>query len=294
MKYNPVLPSSLLGIQNDNTSGFFRHEFNNFSLKNGVVIESYEIDHKDNICKVLPEYDVVVVEQDDNRGATATTYRHCISTDGFGGVSDFFEFKLRKPSNKEFKNKLDPITQNGSLVLLLCLDAIGDKGIIIGSLCHPKRKTTLTKENGQHLEGEYNGINFKINKDGELIITYKSKTDNDGKYGNSSAGGSFVKLEKDGSIVVDDNKGNKVKIDKSNNEIKVDANGGILKLKNGKVALGTSNKEVLDIVVKLLNKLDENKQTFVSTVVGPGILNPAIVAAINTAKSDINSIKGSI
>jgi hypothetical protein len=292
--YNSVIPSSLLDVQDEDTSGLYKHAFMNFSLKSGVVLKCYETTDSQNLNKLVPEYDVCVIEQDENRGVTSVIYHNCVMKELFGGIGDFFEYKLRLPMNDNFKSNLNSIDQTGSIVLLLCLDGVDEKGLILGCLSHPRRKSTLTKENGQHLEGEFNGVNCQINSSGEFTITYKSKTDENGIYADSTNGGTFLKFEKDGSIVLSDNNTSKIKIDKAKKEVRVEANGATLNLKEGKVALGTSSNELLNIVIELLNKLLQAQATFCKTAVGPGILDTQVVSAISETKSKLNSIKGSI
>ena len=253
MNYKPILPSTLLGIQGEEESGSFSHSFANYGLKCGVVTKVHEIEDKTNLCKVVPEYDVVVVEQDQNRGVTSTAYKNCMVKDLLGGVADFFEMKLRTPTKDDFKSKLNAREQNGSVVLILCLDGLSDKAIIIASLCHPARKTTLTKENGQHAEGEINGLNVQINKDGELTVTFKSASDNDGKYKDDKAGGTFFKIEKDGSFELSDNKEDKIRIDKTKQTIDVLATKDINITTKENIKLTATKNAELSLKDLLLN-----------------------------------------
>ena len=76
--------------------------------------------------------------------------------------------------------------------------------MIIGTLKHPSRSNLLSKEAGIHLEGEFNGIRWNIDKEGAFNFIFKGATDNKGKPKDSKAAGSFIKVEKDGSIEVGD------------------------------------------------------------------------------------------
>jgi hypothetical protein len=206
--------------------------FNNTALKNGIIIKVYEIDDEKNLNKKFPEYDVLIVEQKKNSTMEPVIYNNCISIDGFGGVADFFEYKLRPVKSEENKKSTTPLSTNfkeqfGSMVLLLCLDGSSDKGIIIKSVPHQGRKTNLTKDNDVHLEGEYNGLNWKINKDGELTVTFKSKTDEKGKPQDDAAGGTFVKIDKQGSIELDTADEAKLKIDKTSKDIVAEVGNNI-------------------------------------------------------------------
>lgn len=220
MSYKPVLPSSLLSQQGSKENGSFNHRFNNYALRTGVIIKVHEIDSENNVNNLGPEYDVAVIEQDEDRGVTSTIYRNCTSIDQFGGVSDFMEVKYTAATNEDYKSKQDPEDTNGAMVTILCLDGISSKGIIIGGVKHTKRESNLTKENGKHLEGEFNGLNWKIDKDGALTIKFQSASDNDGKYADEEAGGSFATITKEGSFDLNtgDDK-NYIRIDKPNNDI---------------------------------------------------------------------------
>lgn len=215
-----VMNSSLFQTEEDSSESYFNDIYKNTSLKTGIVLEVYEIDNKLNLNKKVPEYDVLVVEQNKTSTLAPTIYKNCITIDGFGGVADFFEYKLRPASVKEEEGEKTPVDTNfkkqyGSMVLLLCLDGSTDKGIIIKSVPHQGRSSNLTKENGLHLEGEYNGLNWQINKSGELTVTFKSRTNDKGEPQNTGAGGSFLKMDKTGSIELNDGLSSSFKMDKS-------------------------------------------------------------------------------
>jgi hypothetical protein len=203
MKYRngTVLPSALLKDSNAKTSLAFNKNYKNFSLKAGIVVESYPVDDKKNISKLVPEYDVIVIEQDEGKSIVPITYRNCISANGLGAIADFFEMRLRK--QKKIKNKKslgkDFAGQDGAIVLLLCLDGSSEKGIIIGALNHPDRKSKL-KGDGQILAGEFNGVSISVNDDGSANLTFKGATENDGTPKDSSQGNTTIDIEKDGSL----------------------------------------------------------------------------------------------
>lgn len=197
-----ILPSGLLGDTGAMFEGF-KKTYTNTSLRIGVVIHTYPVTDSKNVSKLTNEYDVLVVEQNEDKGATTITYRNCMSAEGLGSIADYFEKTLRPKKKKTTKgNSVNLKGQNGATVLLLCLDGMSDKGIIIGALTHPDRKTNI-KDEGPYLEGEYNGVNIKVEKDGSTTLMFKGATDNDGKVLDSNQGNTTVKIEKDGSYQVD-------------------------------------------------------------------------------------------
>ena len=222
-----VMNTSLYGVNNNPGGSAFDNVFNNTNLKNGIIIAGYEIDDENNMNKKFPEYDVLVVEQSGTSTMEPVIYKNCITIDGFGGVADFLEFKLRPVENKE-ENSDAPLStdfkkQFGSMVLILCLDGATDKGIIIKSIPHQGRKTNLTKDAGLHLQGEYNGLNWQIDKEGSLKITFKSKTDKEGTPQDETAGGTYVEIDKKGSVNLEtglkDKEETYIRMDKENKDV---------------------------------------------------------------------------
>lgn len=224
-RYTPVNPSSLLKPVDKEVSAI-KSAYNNFSLKTGIILKTYELDDEDNISKISVEYDVLANDQQGNRGTAPILFKKCMCLESFGGVADFFESKLRGASKDEVRRDGEIEKSDGSLVLLLCINGSEDRAIIVGSVKHPARKTVLTKEAGIHMEGEYNGVNWQVNKDGELTVTFKSASSiKDGKveYQDEEAGGSFIKVDKTGSIDLNDGKTENVKIDKTAQTIDINA-----------------------------------------------------------------------
>lgn len=220
-----ILPSGLLSASADRLLEGYKKTFQNYYLRVGIIKETYEINDSKNFSKLFPEYDVLVFEQNEDKSSTVITYKNCLAAASFGSIADFFEAKLRKMKSKKTKGVTPSISgQNGAIVLLLCLNGLSEKGIIVGALPHPDRKTTLS-EDGLHLEGEYNGVNIKIENDGSATLTFKGATDNDGKVIDSSQGNTTVKIEKDGSYQIE-HKTIKQRLDK-NGDASLSTDGSI-------------------------------------------------------------------
>lgn len=203
MKLNngTILPHGLMSLDNKSDKGGFDKTYKNFALRAGIVIRSYDIENDLNVSKLVPEYDVVVIEQDGNRAVTPITYKNCIAASSFGSIADFFETRIRtqkKVKNKNTKGR-DFAGQDGALVLLLCLDGSSEKAIIIGGLPHPNRKSKL-KGKGQILAGEFNGISVSVADDGSGNLTFKGATDNEGNPIDKEQGNTSIDIEKDGTV----------------------------------------------------------------------------------------------
>jgi hypothetical protein len=213
-----ILPHGLLSSVDSDESSAFNQAYKNLSLKAGTVIKRYEKDDKDNVKKMAPEYDVLVLEQNENSGIVPIMYKHCMKIDAFGSIADFMDFKYRPQTKQDSKSQTDPTKQDGAMVILLCINGQSESGLIVGGIQHPKRSLNLDKAKGLHLEGEYNGLNWSVDKDGALKIQFKSATDSLGKPSNKDAGGSIFSMEKDGSIEVSDVY-EKIRLDKTKKTI---------------------------------------------------------------------------
>jgi hypothetical protein len=197
-----VLPSGLLGIDQQAMIGGFNKSYRNTPLRLGIIVRGYAISDTNNLTKLTTEYDVIVFEQNEDRGSSLMTYKNCISAEGMGSIPDFFEKTLRIRENAPSINSfIDTKGQNGAVVLLHCLDGMSEKAIIVGAVTHPDRKTTLVNTE-PYLEGEYNGVNIKIANDGSATLTFKGATDNSGKVIDSSQGNTTVSIAKDGSFQI--------------------------------------------------------------------------------------------
>lgn len=196
-----ILPSGLMGNDMQSMYSAFAKTFQNYALRVGVVTAHYSATNDKNISKLTDEYDVLVFEQDENRGLAPIQYKNCISSVPFGSKADFFEARHRAIKKKKNTKKRDINEHDGALVLLLCLDGSGNKGIIVGALPHPDRKTQLKGEDPQ-MVGEYNGIKIQIESDGSAKLTFKGATDNEGMPKDKEQGETIIDIEKDGTFQV--------------------------------------------------------------------------------------------
>lgn len=196
-----VLPQGLLNSDDDSAMmAGFNKTYRNAGLRVGVVVACYPKSDSNNITKLANEYDVLVIEQHEDKGATSIVYRNCLSQEGLGSIADFFEKTLRPLKKKTTKGEsINLKGQDGAIVLLLCLDSMSDKGVIISGLTHPDRPTTISNE-GPRLEGEFNGINIKVETDGSTSLTFNGATDNSGKVIDSSQKATVFQIQKDGSF----------------------------------------------------------------------------------------------
>lgn len=195
-----VIPS-VFGI---NSNGNFSDGgmSSNLVLRLGEVRRQLLPGDKGNVSKKFTEYDVLVGEKN-NGTAASRLYSNCVVSSLFGGQGDTFVWTPRFDPSPTI-NKGD-ITGTGSKVLLLCLNGQTTNAIIIGAVRDDNDKTEVkyTKDQnpGHHLLWNFNGIEAAINDDGEIKVTYKGKTKNDGSLdADEDAVGTFIRLIKNGNL----------------------------------------------------------------------------------------------
>jgi hypothetical protein len=107
-------------------------------------------------------------------------------------------------------------------------------------------------------------------------------------------GGNTLYLRSAGSLMaISENyyaKNDTCKVDSKDVNIN-DGAGAALKIKGGKVSLGTSSAEVVDLAIQHIDALLQNAPQLVLTVVGPGQLNPAVVTLLTKIKALLTTIK---
>jgi hypothetical protein len=195
-----VLPYGLLAKQGAEAAVLaFNRSYRNTGLKAGIVIKSYPYNDPNNQNGLCTEYDVITIEQFENKGSTSILYRNCLSTQGFGSLADYLEYTLRPKTFQTNKGSPTFGDQDGAIVLIQCLDNVGDKAIVTGTLIHPDRTTNITSTAPQ-LAGEYNGVNIVVNNDGSCALTFKGATDSEGVPTDPTQGNTVLQIKTDGSF----------------------------------------------------------------------------------------------
>jgi hypothetical protein len=197
-----VLPHGLLGHTQAAEMGGFNKTYKNTSMRLGIVVRSYPVGDPGNVSHLTTEYDVLVFEQNEDKGSSIMTYRNCMSSEGLGSIADFFERSLRvRDGGSPINSMINATGQNGAVVLIFCLDGMTEKAIIMGAVTHPDRQTNLVDDEPR-LVGEYNGVEVRVNPDGSTSLTFQGATDNDGEPTDKTQGNTEIRIEKEGSFQV--------------------------------------------------------------------------------------------
>ena len=189
-----VIPSFLSIAQGEGKSGR-EYSLSDTSLRVGEIVAAHNPNTSKSTSKKKMEYDVKVMYGNGEGAISTIVYRNVQLANLFGGVADFFNWTPRI-ENLDLKTGIGL----GSRVLILCINGNSRNAYIIGGVPHPDDKKQQKKEDGHNLEFEFNGLNAKVNKDGDLIVTHKSATNADGSIKDSSKSGAFFSFTKDGKI----------------------------------------------------------------------------------------------
>ena len=256
----------------------------------GQIDKVHFIDDQSNMSKKFVEYDV---SARDEKGGQST-FRNVRYMALLGGSNDFEE-TIMEPSEHATTGKLDASNfasnKNGTMVLLAFIHGSKDKPFIVGAIPHPK-KDGAKRADGIRKKGEFRGIQWEVNKDGEFTLTYNGNRLPNGKLARTDSGPTKIKIDKAGVFTIIDNKGQKfeinrtvktisfsngttvifdgendkvtvkttaganVVIDGKNNAVTLKDNGsGEIKISGDKIAIGASSAELLQQISDALQKL---------------------------------------
>ena len=218
----------------------------------GQITEVFYTDDKSSISKRYVEYSVQVSEDD-----TTSLFRNCRALDSFGGVNNFQEHIYQKTTEgfRQTPNDKEAfIYKEGALVIVGFIGGDKDSPVILGAIQHPytgifglsngvskfvsvgsskSRDSSLQKlptvisgssgedadNGGQRILGEFQGLRWNINKDGELTIVYQGPKNAKGLLTKSAVQPTIIKINKDGEIFLIDNLDQEIKISRKDQKI---------------------------------------------------------------------------
>ncbi len=185
----------------------------------------------------------------------------------FGGV---YNYEDVVDHGYKFDDKPDPTrdfeAKAGDAVLVAFLNGQAREAVILGGLIHPARKSTLDITKGPQYQSEFNGVETRINENGEYILTFKAVPTNakalDNKPGkaipaptyDTKIGGSFFSFDKTGSIEINDKDQNGIQ------NMRIDKPAGTITINSGKIKLTmTKKEEKVELKCKVLTITSDDK-----------------------------------
>jgi hypothetical protein len=218
-----VVPSFLANdvVSTTQAASGFSLNLNEYALRLGQVTQVIPPNSPDNRGGKHYEYEVLAFVSDGRGNMIAKTYYNCVVSDIFGSAADSFTYTQRKSTAT---NPSNYYLSKGSNVAILCVNGSTFQPLIVGG--YPNAGTQpATEDLGHHLSFEFNGVQFNIDKDGQVAIKRRGPTNDDGTVvsGQEENGGATVLMTSDGSLSIQSGNGNQVKVD-------LDATNGSLNL----------------------------------------------------------------
>lgn len=273
-----VLPTFLVNeVSAERPVSGYKLNFQENSLRVGQVVGIRPPTDPQNASKRYYEYDVRVMSYNSNGTPSSKLFRNCVMADGFGGVADSYTHTPRAAGNVRGN-----IT-NGSLVALLCVDDNTKTALIIGGYPNPNLPTT-SEDLGHHLSFEFNGVQFNIDKDGQVAIKRRGPTNDDGTVisGQEENGGATVLMTTDGSVSIQSGNGNQVKVD-------LDATNGSLNLTCTEGVVINSGSQSMVQGENLAASITTLMTTIATNVAAIAPNGAAIAGVINGAMANFRS-----
>lgn len=249
----------------------------------------------------------------------ATTFISNVTCSTFiGGVADGLKILRRSTLTDGKSYKIDNKSQFGvgDRVIIAFINNDIRRGVILGGYNRVIDFVELPEPDEQkpQMRFQYLGMIFDIDTKGQLIITHTGApkiTDNPSDVPQIDEKKISTLMLKDDSsfIFVDANK-QSVIVDSANKTIElasdkekvlIDQKGTIkveaskeVVVKAPNIALGTSSVELLDLIDKLLEALQQAAPQLVQTAVGPGAMDPNLISTVVDLKTKLSQIKGKI
>lgn len=201
----------------------------------------------------------------------------CDRLDSFGGVFNYEEYTHQelKVENREVSSESKYSVRSGDVVVVAFANGDSREGIILGSIKHPGRKEKLSPSDGIAYISEFNGVENKINKDGEYRVTFKgiptniadlqkpsSGNDAPTPTYNTSVGGSYSEFDKTGSWTLTDSAQSKpqtIKVDKPNGKISIISGDVTVVIDKNQQLIDINTK---DMKIAATNSIKQNTKEF--------------------------------
>jgi len=199
--------------------------FSNFKLEVGQIERIYTIDDPSNAAQGVAAnatvYDVVIRRPS---GAVERIPRCRMLQPTFGGgLNNFLEVLPTDPGFDGKDTTKDRSVKRGHYVLVGFVSGRKDTPVILGAMphIHPvAQKKRPKKGKGTYTEGEIQGLNFTVDNDGALKVTFNGPRKDDGSLANKS-GPTVINIDKDGRINVSTNAQQSVVVDRVSGKITI-------------------------------------------------------------------------
>lgn len=239
-----------------NSEAFSRVDHKDPYMRIGIVKKVYREERTSDI-----KYLVEIQDRNDSIEVNARLLRR------FGGV---YNYEDVVDHGYKFNDKPDPVrafdAKAGDTVLVAFLNGQAREAVILGGLIHPARKSTLDITKGPQYQSEFNGIETRINENGEYTLTFRAIPTNIKKLDDTPAakiatptyddkvGGSFFQMDKTGSLELSDKDKGSIQ------SLRIDKPKGTITVNSGKIKLTmTKKEEKVELKCKILDIVSDDK-----------------------------------
>jgi hypothetical protein len=259
---------------------------NNFKLMRGQIRQIYSYDTPGNSPMGRPigvdtRYDVAISLQD---GSTDIIRQCTMLQPGFGGsINDFMEVVGPNPGPTATDPTIPPQDKPGQFVLIGLMEGMKQGGVILGCLPHTNPVAVAnrpTAAEGSRLQGEVRGLNWLIDSDGALTITFNGLRLNDGTLA-TTAGPSAVNIDKTGKVTVSTNNEQTVIVDPVAQVVSV-TNGPTTFTMDGKANKITQSAKVVEQLGSATSRL-QGGQVLISKTPDSTPTEPLVLGNVFTS-----------
>lgn len=223
-EWGEVISSNLAVQENEQLDALANsYTYGESRILEGQIIRIIPKDEKENRVKRFTLYEVNVFYPE---GAGSGPIKAIAAQPFWGGTfNNFVEILPPSPGQKAQDDSVDSSLKPGTRVVIGFLGGMKSAPVIIGALPHYSAIATEkrpTKDKGPgSLEAEFQGVNYKIDKDGALSLKWSGPKDEKGKLLNDKLGPTEFSIDKSGSVELKTNQKQSVKIDRVAKTIKV-------------------------------------------------------------------------
>lgn len=190
----------------------------NFKLFKGQIQQIYAVDATGNSptggIGIDARYDVAVYRSD---GSLEIIARCTMLQPGFGGgINNFLEVLGPNPGPTSADPTVSPQGKPGQFVLVGLMEGSKQGGVILGCLPHTNPTavaTRPTEDEGTVLQGEFQGLNWKIDNDGALTVVFNGPRDDSGMVVNPDVGPTTLMIDQAGKVLVTTNNEQTIEVD---------------------------------------------------------------------------------
>lgn len=250
---------------------------NSFQLLRGQITAVYPVteNNASEIPQIVTMYDVRCVWPNGHHDIIP-----CIAVQPLfgGGFNNFMEVLPNDPGPSANSGTVPEHLKRGTMVLVGFIAGQKKAGVIIGAIPHTNPRAVATrpkKELGSYLEGEFQGLNFKITNEGALEVSFNGPRDDDGAP-ISTNGPTTFEIDRNGSVLLKTNQEQTISVDRVNKTVTVingqtsytmDQNGSKVTINCKDLSINTSN----DVNVTAQGKANVKAQSDVTIASGSKI-----------------------